>query len=50
MVAAVLRLREYMEIDLDDNEIAQEVTNIGGGYPSKQAICLMAALLKKDPA
>ena len=50
MVAAILRLREHKKIDLDYNEIAQEVTKIGGGHPSKQAICLMAALLEKDPA
>ena len=43
-----MKMREGKRVVMSFTDIAQEVTKIGGGHPSKQAIAELAAIVEKD--
>ena len=49
-VWALVRVSEKRGLDLSDWEIAEEVTKVGGGHPSKQAIAKLRACFAADSA
>ena len=48
VLVALLKVKKKLRIDMSFSDIAKEVTKVGGGHPSKQAVADLAAKVAKD--